>query len=695
MKRFLPRLSPSLAVCLFTAFICLTSSHVHAERLLNESFENFDSNDDPIGWGTKGHPNYIRVRNESEGDWTTPDGEYALGTYSTYAYKTIGFVAEEFIYGQDGVNGDYTAKFHISSFASIGEYRAELWVISYGDAPPILLASTDGDTDGSKDFSFSDEITWRYEYSEWVDPDLGFSTIDGAPLELRIMQDPNRSNWQNTPIWDMVTVDFIPDIDMEGPDWVDIVDDNEGSLIVATNAIVTYTVRFNEAIDPTTVDSDDFQNYGGADATIVSVSPTADPAVFLVEVEPTGLGTLRLGFVEGTSIADTQGNLMDTSNSSALQDNVTFTVESGIPTILPSDFVDDQGGGPIAENILVIYTLTFSKDMNASTVSEADFENAGTAPITFGAVTETSPGVFTVAVTPTASGNLLLTIKEGVNLEAADGGQLNTNDAILDDTTIIVDSVLPTLTEFKNDAEGAPVAVGSLLTYEVFFSEDMEAATIDASDFGNALTSGDAVFTIDNVEKASPGVFRVEITPTSAGSIQLQVNAEAVLEDLSGNALDTSAAIVDPNVITVEAASGNPYDDWSGGAVAFENDANSDTVSNGLAWLLGAADVNEDALARLPDASVNASGDLILSFRCLKTVNRGDALIKVQYSNDLGVTDTWTGNEAEVPDTDSIMNGIVFDTIDDGDYINVTATIPASAAGSYNRLFGRIFAQMP
>lgn len=694
MKHLALVLRPGLAASLIALGFLFSGNESHAVRLLDESFENFDANDDPIGWDTAGHPGYLRVRHESEGDWDTPYGEHAMSTYSSgVGTKGVGFIPTS---GGSDNDGDYTVKFNISSFAAKGEYRAELWVEHFVDGW-TLLGFVEGDTDGTKDFSYTNEITWRYNYADWIVEDFfgTYSALEGQNLRIRLMQDPNRSNWRHTPLWDNVTVDYIPDIDTEGPDWVDITDDNEGSEIVATNAIVTYTVSFNEAIDPTTLDSSDFQNYASADATIVSVSPTADPAVFLVEVKPTEAGNLRLGFVEGTSIADTEGNLMDTANTSELQDETTFTVEAGVPTILPSDFVDDQNGGPIAENTLVTYTLTFSKDMNTSTVSEADFENAGTAPITFGAITETSPGVFTVEVTPTASGTLQLAIQQNVILEAADGGQLNTSDAILDDTTIVVDSVLPTLTEFKNDAEGAPVAVGSLLTYEVFFSEDMETATVDASDFGNAVTSGNAAFTIDNVEKASPGLFRVEITPTSAGSIQLQVNAGAVLEDLSGNALDTSTAIVDPTVITVEAASSNPYDDWSGGTAAFEDDANGDGVSNGLAWLLGAADVNEEALARLPDASVNASGDLVLSFRTLKTANRGGALIKVQHSADLGLSDPWANNEAEVPDTDSTVNGIVFNTTDAGDYIDVTATIPASAAGGDNRLFGRIFVQMP
>jgi hypothetical protein len=45
-------------------------------------------------------------------------------------------------------------------------------------------------------------------------------------------------------------------------------------------------------------------------------------------------------------------------------------------------------------------------------------------------------------------------------------------------------------------------------------------------------------------------------------------------------------------------------------------------------------------------------------------------------SSDLGLADPWTNHEAAVPDADATVNGVVFDTTDDGDYIQLTAVIP-------------------
>lgn len=57
-------------------------------------------------------------------------------------------------------------------------------------------------------------------------------------------------------------------------------------------------------------------------------------------------------------------------------------------------------------NSLVTYAVTFSKDMDESILTAADFVNASTAPITGNDVSEAMPGVISVDVMPTGSGTL-------------------------------------------------------------------------------------------------------------------------------------------------------------------------------------------------------------------------------------------------------------------------------------------------
>lgn len=133
----------------------------------------------------------------------------------------------------------------------------------------------------------------------------------------------------------------------------------------------------------------------------------------------------------------------------------------------------------------------------------------------------------------------------------------------------------------------------------------------------------------------------------------------------------------------------NPYETWAIGGVAFDADTNSDGVDNGMAWLLGAANPSENALNKLPAASRNGA-NLRLTFRCLKSSKRGNAQLKVESSTNLGAPDPWSSHEAAVPDADSTVNGVVFDTTVDADpdFINVIADIPAASA----KLFGRLSA---
>ena len=94
------------------------------------------------------------------------------------------------------------------------------------------------------------------------------------------------------------------------------------------------------------------------------------------------------------------------------------------PTL--TSITDDKSGGPVTINTLVTYTVTFDEDMDATTVTDADFGNTGTSAATIGSISETSPGVFTVQATPTTAGTLQLAILATAELKDAAGNALDT-----------------------------------------------------------------------------------------------------------------------------------------------------------------------------------------------------------------------------------------------------------------------------
>lgn len=150
--------------------------------------------------------------------------------------------------------------------------------------------------------------------------------------------------------------------------------------------------------------------------------------------------------------------------------------------------------------------------------------------------------------------------------------------------------------------------------------------------------------------------------------------------------------VIENNRVKLNSLGGlSPYETWAGGE-AFGNDANGDGVSNGLAFLLGAANPNANALGLLPTPA-QSGGGLVLTFKMRNAANRGGATLSLQHSSDLGITDLWTS--VAVPETSGgPLSGITF-TVTPGDPLNnVVATIHSSqAAGGH--LFGRLQGQNP
>ncbi len=226
------------------------------------------------------------------------------------------------------------------------------------------------------------------------------------------------------------------------------------------------------------------------------------------------------------------------------------------PTLVSSNLVDDRNGAAVPANVQVTYTLTFSEDMDASTVTAVDFANVGTSPITIGAITEIAPGVFQMVVVPSAAGTLRLSVISGANLADVIGDTVDTSSAIVDDTNLTVqamDVTSPTLqpNSFVDNKGGLPAIVNAAVIYTVTFSEDMDAVSVTAVDFSNA---GTATIVINSIIESSPGFFSIQVLPTSVGSLRLQVPAGAVLTDAAGNALETGSAILDDTTLSIETA---------------------------------------------------------------------------------------------------------------------------------------------
>lgn len=241
----------------------------------------------------------------------------------------------------------------------------------------------------------------------------------------------------------------------------------------------------------------------------------------------------------------------------------TLTVTGDVvsPTLL--NMVDNKNGRPAPANSPISYTITFSEDIDENSVSAADFANAGTAPISIGSITQTTPGVFTVIVTPSDAGNLRLKIPAGAIITDPAGNPLDTTSDIPDNATLgiyVPDSTTPTLRGISPVANSSGstltlalppgVRPGDLLIANIAYYDETGSTTPVSTSgtgwnsrlnvtLGGASSSRRAVVLSRTASSASPGPFVLNLNGTSPV-------ATGVLMAFSG--VDTSGLRYSSNV---------------------------------------------------------------------------------------------------------------------------------------------------
>jgi autotransporter-associated beta strand protein len=226
------------------------------------------------------------------------------------------------------------------------------------------------------------------------------------------------------------------------------------------------------------------------------------------------------------------------------------------------------------------------------------------------------------------------------------------------------------LDKFAISAIGSPQTVGAPITGITLTAQDASNQTVTSFN-GTVTFGGTGGFSGTSATFSSGVLSGVSITPTNSGTNL----TFTVTDGVSGKTGSTT-------ITTIQ----SQYQAWAGGG-AFDADANGDGVPNGLAFLLGAAGPNANALALLPTATETAGG-LVLNFQMLNSASRGAATLGIEHSSDLGIADTWT--LVGVPNTSGgPTSGVTF-TVTPGSPTNtVQATIaPSEAAGG--NLFGRL-----
>jgi Putative Ig domain/PEP-CTERM motif len=201
----------------------------------------------------------------------------------------------------------------------------------------------------------------------------------------------------------------------------------------------------------------------------------------------------------------------------------------------------------------------------------------------------------------------------------------------------------PTLINIVDNQSGSAISIDEFVTYTVSFSKDIRNTTVQGIDFSNA---GTASISITSIEELAPGIFTMLVTPTSTGSLQLQISQGAEILDPSGNALNTATGIPDNTIIQVYGV-GETYDSWitmngiSGDNVSITADSDQDGISQLLEFAFGTNPNQSDPQTLVVQNSNNFSPGLPETLPILSSSNEMRIrFVRRKNHNEIGLSYT-------------------------------------------------------
>jgi len=320
---------------------------------------------------------------------------------------------------------------------------------------------------------------------------------------------------------------------------------------------VVFKVTFNFDVDPTSVDANDF--------VIVKDATLTGPRITSVTQETPGDPRSYLITVSLTQNASSFGKLTINTNPRAVVRAIAPgnpTVDLGLPVKNPEAYQVNPKApvvtsidrfnppGTVSNGGTVTFRVNFSEDIIANSVNASDFSVTSTGTVTvpptfIGTITQVTgdPRSFLVQVVGiSGQGSLRLnvvptaTIVSTAGIPYAQGG-------FTGGQFYTIDSLRPVLSEVLqyNPISGDTVINNPVVVFQTVFSEAINPATVDPSDFSSGLFGA----TVVKTEQLTSSTFTVSVAvPNAAGVLNLLLNPNADIQDVAGNRVDTS---VTPN----------------------------------------------------------------------------------------------------------------------------------------------------
>lgn len=317
---------------------------------------------------------------------------------------------------------------------------------------------------------------------------------------------------------------------------------------------VVFAVTFSENV--TGLAANDFSaNTTGFTGTIGSISVSASSGTTVdVTINTTiaGNGVLGLNVLTGNTITDGPGNLL--ASGTPTLTNETYTIDQVLPTV--TSIVRKTPATALTNATSVVYTVTFSEDIDHTTFTDADLTKTlsgvtvGTATIV---ETNATSGIFDVTL-PTVSGNgtIRLDIDATATINDVAGNDINTSFTTGEVYTL--DQTAPTIASILRLTPTTSPTNATSVTFQITFSEDIDGSTLSLGELTLA-TSGITTGVVTVTQQADLKKFNVVIpsiaitTPGVNGTIDLDVLAAASILDPAGNDLVTSLTTGETYVI--------------------------------------------------------------------------------------------------------------------------------------------------
>jgi gliding motility-associated-like protein len=358
----------------------------------------------------------------------------------------------------------------------------------FADAPAIDFAGTAGETQPvsipiTNDMIGEDVETFTVTFTSVSGTSLGASIVTGDAATVTINDDDAPQVTALTPMDDAVDV------------------------AISTNLTITFNqnvvagtgnILIRDRRDDSTIESIDVTGSAVSIASnVVTIDPTSDlPSETDIYVE------VPAGAFENSGGQGNDAILGDAAWNFTTEDITAPTVVVSTTTASPT-------------NSTFTATFTFSEPITNFDLTDITVTN-GTASV----FNQISPTVYEALITPTADGEVTVSILAGALQD--DSSNANDNEAS-NVLSLIYDITNPTLditTAETDPTNASPFAV----TFT--FSEDMDSFEADDLTLTNA--------TIGNFAQVSASVFTADITPIADGLVTIDLEFDSV-EDLAGN----------------------------------------------------------------------------------------------------------------------------------------------------------------